>query len=204
MRAAVQEHFVEFVSEFEGSVNFMYLDVKGLVTTGIGNLIDPLPLATRLPWTCMGLRDASTEEVRDGWLVVKGRQDLRMHGGMAYKDVCELRLPQIAIANLVHERLEEDEMELRHYFPAWTSFCADAQLGILSMAWAMGVGRFHDFPHFVHAANAGDWLTAAVQSHIKDGAPARNEANQWLFTQAFTTQDPEMLHWPRPSDSAAS
>jgi GH24 family phage-related lysozyme (muramidase) len=197
MRASVQSEFVQFTAAFEGSVNFMYLDVKGLVTTGVGNLIDPMPLAVKLPWTCMGTRPASVEEISEGWLVVKGRQDLKLHGGMAYKNVCPLRLAQADISALVQSRLENDEWQLRQYFPGWDSFCADAQLGILSMAWAMGPNFPAMFPAFTTAANAGDWLTAGVQSHIKDGAPERNDANQYLFAQAFVSRDPELLHWPR-------
>ena len=31
-----------FLKQYEGKVNFMYLDKKGLVTMGIGHLIDPI------------------------------------------------------------------------------------------------------------------------------------------------------------------
>jgi len=203
MRAAVVQEFVAFSTQYEGAVDFMYLDVKGLVTTGVGDLIEPITLAQKLPWTCSYTRAATPSEVTAGWHAVKARQDLTQHGGMAYKNVCDLRLSQAAIADLVKQRLADNEAQLKHYLPGWDSFCADAQLGIMSMAWAVGSNFPRVFPSFTRAANAGNWLTAAAQSHISDGAVARNEANYYLFMAASQSQNPDILDWPPPPSSAA-
>jgi len=40
MKPAAKEGFLALTTNLEGYTSFMYLDVKGLVTTGIGNLID--------------------------------------------------------------------------------------------------------------------------------------------------------------------
>ena len=50
MRAAVRTSFRAFNAKYEGTVNFMYVDVKNLVTIGVGNLIDPISLAVNLPF----------------------------------------------------------------------------------------------------------------------------------------------------------
>ena len=47
MRPSVFAAFPGFITRFEGRLPFMYLDTKGLVTTGVGNLIDPLVPASR-------------------------------------------------------------------------------------------------------------------------------------------------------------
>ena len=52
MRTSVQQVWNEFNNPPERRLNFMYLDVKGLVTTGLGNLTDvtgPPPLRTPKP-----------------------------------------------------------------------------------------------------------------------------------------------------------
>ena len=48
MRASVKNQFRTFNAPLEGVVKYMYLDIKGLVTIGVGNLIDPINAA----WHC--------------------------------------------------------------------------------------------------------------------------------------------------------
>ena len=48
MHASVKNALSNFLKQYEGKVNFMYLDVKGLVTVGIGHLIDPVNMALKL------------------------------------------------------------------------------------------------------------------------------------------------------------
>ena len=50
MFAAVQSSFPAFSGRFEGRVPYMYLDVLGLVTVGVGNLVDPVETAQALPF----------------------------------------------------------------------------------------------------------------------------------------------------------
>ena len=50
MFPAVQSGFPAFSAKFEGRVSYMYLDVKGLVTVGVGNLVDPVSVAQALPF----------------------------------------------------------------------------------------------------------------------------------------------------------
>ena len=49
MRESVRRGFIGFSAPFEGRLHYMYLDVKGLVTTGVGNLIDSVGAAQALP-----------------------------------------------------------------------------------------------------------------------------------------------------------
>jgi hypothetical protein len=49
MQASVRAAWCDFNRSLEGWVSWMYLDVEGLVTTGMGNLIDPVEAAFPLP-----------------------------------------------------------------------------------------------------------------------------------------------------------
>jgi len=40
MHTSIRNYFIKFNEPIEGRVTHMYLDVKGLVTIGVGNLID--------------------------------------------------------------------------------------------------------------------------------------------------------------------
>lgn len=70
----------------------MYLDVRGLVTTGIGNLIDPKEVALPLPWLKEG-EPATADEISAEWDFVKSDPDGRsQRGGGSFESITSLRL----------------------------------------------------------------------------------------------------------------
>jgi GH24 family phage-related lysozyme (muramidase) len=204
MHQSVRDAFMPFTTNFEGRVPFMYLDILGKVTTGIGNLIDSPGEAQRLPWT-----DTSTGTAADpgtieaAWQAVKGRQDMRSRGGMAFESVTTLRLSDDDIDALVLAKVDSNESFLKSNhseFAGFDDWPADAQLGLLSMAWAQGPS-FAKWPSFRAAAAAGDWATAAAQCHLEDshnpGLRPRNAADLELFNNAASVvesgSDPSVL-----------
>lgn len=169
----------------------MYLDVKGLVTTGIGNLIDSVGAAQALPWR-HGANGplASASEVADAWNNLKSHQELKLLGGgnKAFQNLNDLRLDADGIKQVVLNKLDANEVILRTRFPGFDAWPADAQLGLLSMAWAMGPN--FKFPKFEAAVNqlAPDFKAAAALSHMNaagnPGLVPRNTANEALFNSA--------------------
>jgi GH24 family phage-related lysozyme (muramidase) len=201
----VRDVFLGFTTRFEGRVRWMYLDVKGLVTIGVGNLIDPEGQALGLPF--IRKRDrapASVEEIRSEWRRIKSEQSLARRGYRAAESITELELTDDAIDNLVLGKLDANETTLRRTFPEWAEWPADARLGALSMAWALGAGFPAQYPKFTAAARTRDWTLAAAQCHISEagnpGVAARNEANFRLFTNAGAVEarglDPATLCYP--------
>lgn len=191
----------------------MYLDVKGLVTTGVGNLIDPVEAALRLPWKRAG-EPASPDRVRQEWWALKGRQELRLKHHKFAAAVTTVRLTEEDIDELVAQKLRANEIVLAKTFPRWDAFPADAQLGILSMAWALGAGFPKTFKNFARAVLAEDWKGAAESCAIRDGLSTpdksddnpgvvpRNKANRLCFLNAASGGDPETLHWPNAAEIA--
>lgn len=202
MKTSVREQFIPFSKTFEGYVHWMYLDIKGLVTVGIGNLIDPRSLATSLPFT-VGVNGppASAGDIGAEWDRLKKDVSLARKGYKACEGVTRLRLGDAAIDAFVYQKLDENEKSVRRAFPDWDSLPADAQLGILSMAWAMGPGFPVKFPGFTAACNAGRWAEAAEKCHMRDsdnpGLVRRNRANRLLFQNAASCADPEVLVYPQ-------
>jgi hypothetical protein len=50
VRESVRAYFPILTAPLEGVCTWPYLDSRGLVTTGIGDLVDPIELALPLPW----------------------------------------------------------------------------------------------------------------------------------------------------------
>lgn len=225
MRDSVRQAFGAFTRRFEGHLLWLYLDVKGLVTIGDGDLVDPMPLAEGLPFVHRDGTPATVDEVRAAWLKVKAATAMARLGGGAFAQLTTLRLTEEGVDQLVQGRLALNERILQQSFDGFEAWCADAQLGTLSMAWAMGGGFASKFPIFTEAANEGDWDRCAGlpgdagQEPIKRGEAwmednhlpgpnpanpglhARNLANRVLFQNAAEVaidpdRDPATLYYP--------
>lgn len=161
---SVTENWVGFNQPLEGVVPFMYLDQRNLVTTGMGNLIDSHNDAAELAWLHKDNTPASSGEITQEWDNVKGRTDLAPQGGGAFAPpVTSLHIEPDEIDRIVAAKLATNEAVLtgRPEFSDFANWPADAQFGLLSMAWALGAA-FH-FPHFQTAVANGDWETAATE-----------------------------------------
>lgn len=203
MRAAALAALPAFNLRFEGRCAWMYLDTHKpdpLVTTGIGNLIDPIGAALALPWLAPDGNPASEDAIAAEWSYVKSRVDLAAEGGGVFAQHTSLRLSSDTIDALERDQVARNEAELRRHFPGFDSFPCDAQLGIHSMAYAMGAGFPATYPHFTAAANRGDWVTAAAQCAMAGANPPvlRNLANKLCFLNA-TKGNPAKLYWPGTS-----
>ena len=202
MHATVKAKFKSFNAPFEGVVRFMYLDVKGLVTVGVGNLIDPVGLALSLPFrykskpgTTGGL--ASRGEIEAEWHLIKSTTELAKKGHRACAPLTKLELDDAAIDRLVAARLAQNESFLKRQkpFKEFESWPADAQLGLLSMAWAMGPGFALKWPKFSASCTAMDFAGAATNCRMSEAGNAgivpRNRANARLFNNAAVVLDGE-------------
>ena len=93
MRPIVAARFLEFTRPLEGLVEHMYVDVKGLVTIGFGNLIDPISYALALPFVRKAGRALATPaEITAEWNLIKdadNKLQLKTRGAPA-KRLCYL------------------------------------------------------------------------------------------------------------------
>lgn len=202
MKKAVEQGFAAFTSPLEGLVPFMYCDVRGLVTCAIGNLIDPVGYALHLPWVHEDGTDATATEIEAEWRNIKARQDLRTHGGMAYKAIATLHLTDEGVQDLVKRKLVQNDTHIAARFVYYEAWPADAQLAVHSIAWAVGPG--FRFPMLEAALRSQNFTMAAIECTINEtgnpGLKPRNEANRILFRNAARVQqdglNPEALYWP--------
>lgn len=189
MHKSVFDIHAQFTSEFEGRIAWMYQDIKGLITIGLGCLIDPMSQAGHLPFVRLANKQpASVSEICLEWNRIKKMKNLAVQGHLAARKYCNLRLLEKDIDALARSRLLENERILNLAFPKYQAFPADAQLAINSMAWAMGAFFFRKWPRFMASVNSLNWEQAAANCLMKTtgnpGLVPRNRANQKLFLSA--------------------
>lgn len=203
----------------------MYLDVKGLVTVGVGNLVDPVESAQALPFrfrnkpgiTAPGT-PATADQIAAEWQRLKGNTSLAVRGYKACDAITQLELSDDAIDALILDRLTKNETFLKRqaWFQNLDAWPADAQLGLLSMAWAMGPAGPGDFSRFRAACQSMDFHTAAAECRMNEagnpGLVPRNRANFTLFSNAAVVLAGEagggfqrpVLYYPRALQSGGA
>ncbi len=121
MYQSVRDAFRAFNEPFEGVVPWMYLDIKGLVTVGVGNLIDPVELALKLPFESKNdpKTTADSTQIATEWHAIKGNPALARAGFRACEPLTQLRLNDAAINALIAARLAGNEVILKKsaFFP---------------------------------------------------------------------------------------
>ena len=134
---------------------------------------------------------------------LSARTDLAPKGGGAFAVDAQLFLTDEEIDRVVLLKLGQMETTLRGRAPfaAFDDAPADAQLGLMSMAW--GMGPMFAFPKFQDFVAAGDWDGASTECRFQpdvDTITTRNDRDQQLVRTAATvvraSLDPDVLVWP--------
>lgn len=193
MRQVVRDTFFDFTAQREGFTPFMYCDTLNLVTTGVGNLIDngarngfdisanAMAPALSLPWKIKGpgwtsknpvaAGDASQAEIRESWIRTKLKEQespgFNKRGGFAYSGFQPLTLDMAGLKDLFSKTMNRFDATLAARYSNYADWPADAQLALMSMAWAMGPG--FNFPSFKAATDVLDFKSAAIRSFFKGG-----------------------------------
>ncbi|GAB7046985.1 peptidoglycan-binding domain-containing protein [Catenuloplanes indicus] len=202
MRSSVSDAFLAFTEPIEGRWPHLYLDSWGLVTIGTGCRLESVDEAVTLPFVLAGdpSAGASTRQIRDAYTAVQSRPDLAGRPG-EFDGHTAVRLTEDGVDELAARRLAalEDRLIRTPEFAGFPRWPADAQLALLSLAWAHGPD-FSGWPDLRADCAAGDWRAAADHGRIQ-GATQRNAADRALFrTAAHATEnhwDPDVL-WYRP------
>jgi GH24 family phage-related lysozyme (muramidase) len=215
MWPSVVTNWVKFNQNLEGVLPYMYLDILGYVTTGMGNLIDPVSEALALPWLTPAGTLASSAEVIAAWNTVdalrsdpKGQKQTSgpaTHYGQAFAQYTTIRLNAAGIQQAIATTLAADEAVVKTYYPKWAVWPADGQATVMSMAWAMGAsstvfpGAFHQFNA---AVNAGDFQGAIAYAGFKGtGVGPRIAQDKVCLANAQQVinqgLDPSVLYWPK-------
>ena len=102
----------------------------------------------------------------------------------AYAGLTQCRMSDGGIEALVKADVQAFEAQLAATLPNWNSYPEPVQEALFDMAFNLGLGGLKKFPRMLEAVDAGDWNTAAAQSHRQGIGEARNQEIAALFRSA--------------------
>jgi hypothetical protein len=169
VRTSAVVAYPSWIAQFEGDCRDPYLDVRGLVTVGVGFLC-PLSVALLCSWTTPAGALATPAEIHAGYDVLTSLPPGR--GGGWYRGRAGLTLTPFSFAALYAQRISGFETALRspaHVGPAWDGLAAVGQIARMRTAWAEGGAA--PWPKLDAAIRAGAWEVAARECWPADAGP---------------------------------
>src|SRR5436309_15038683 len=120
MHLSAKQAFLKFSEALEGNVTWMYLDVKGLVTTGKGNLINSVDDALRLEWQFRATPGIIADQaaVEKEWRRIATDPNSRamsQGGGGTYRAITTLDLTQQSLTGLFSGKLAAVEAGFKSF-----------------------------------------------------------------------------------------
>jgi GH24 family phage-related lysozyme (muramidase) len=184
--------FLPDILKWEGSVPWLYRDILGYATIGIGFLVRDADEALELPLANLTEgRQATADEIRREFTRVMSCQ--RGMRADAYRPTRppRLEMPAGAIQTRALARLETEFLPgVRKLLPGFDAFPGAAQAALVDIAWNCGLRGLEKFGHMLAAVDQRDWREAARHCHR---ATSREERNAWTaakFNDAAASEPP--------------
>jgi GH24 family phage-related lysozyme (muramidase) len=188
---------------FEGSVPWMYLDTKGFVTVGVGELLANAAKAETLPFVDPDGQPSAQDAILDEFHRVSSLVPAKV--AAFCRSPTSPVLPHAAIDSLLMNHLNFFDEQLAGRFPNYADFPDPAKFGLLDMIYNLGqVGLFQHFAHFMAAVDKQDWLSAAANCHRVGPSQARNDWTRQQFLAAAATTPASDFDAPSASSAAAT
>lgn len=163
------------LERWEGRTNYMYLDTAGVVTVGVGHALFTPASAYALPWD-------DHADVVSGFITVMTAK--KPMPAAWYRHFTAARLPEDYIDAMRDLDVQLKLTQITRALPEWKAWPNDVREGIIDIAYNCGVGGLLKFPKMLAACRAGDWDTAANESHRPQVSVARNDDVAALFMRA--------------------
>ncbi len=180
--ATYLEQSLEMLTEFEGSVPWMYLDTSGHVTVGVGMMLANAAAALALPFR-IGGGVASREQIVLEFARVRGMEPGLRSG--AYRCGTSPELGAETIQELLRSMLVGFETPLRQGVRGYDELPDAAKVALLDMVYNLGpVGLLRGYPKLLAALAARSWTAAAAEC-LRHGISA--ERNAWTRLQFLSS-----------------
>jgi GH24 family phage-related lysozyme (muramidase) len=170
---------------FETAVPWMYLDTRGLVTAGIGqmlpNVVSAQALAFLLPDGTAATPDAISADFQRVQAIAPA-QDFH-----SYRCATSPILAAATMTAMLTTVITANDVILRGRLTDYDGFPTPAKLALLDMIYNLGEAKlFREYPLLLAAVDAHHWLTASQQCYRNGPALARNDWTRDQFLAAAT------------------
>lgn len=175
----------------EGYTHHMYLDIRHKVTVGAGNMLPTPEAAARLAFVVRRTgQPATDQQIMAEWTTVHENRTGIPPGARGFYRITALDLPDEEIERIIPEALERFAAELKtsSSYAGFDNWHADAQLGVLLMAYALGSGALLGWRKFRAACAREDWRGAFAESHWTTQRPSKRAALKTCFFNADLAQ----------------
>jgi GH24 family phage-related lysozyme (muramidase) len=181
--------FVNDISRHEGCILYLYCDLKGFVTVGIGNLVRSPDHAASLPFEHDDGAQATSDEKRSAYIAV---QDAFLPGLLAksYAHLTTIRMTLDFAGSLLERRLNEEFIPaLARIFHGIDSWPMEASRAVVDMAYSLGInGLVSGYPKFVEACYARDWTACACECHRAKPGENPTDPMTWGTRNSWTRE----------------
>jgi GH24 family phage-related lysozyme (muramidase) len=173
---------VQATAGFEGRIHWMYLDTKGNVTVGVGQLLPTPDAASEFRFRRHTAEFATQAEIRAEFVLVRD-----MKAGLvplSYRRFSSLLLASEDIDSNLSSTMADCVLELGKLFPDFQAYPDPAKIALLDMRFNLGITRLREeFPKFCALVKAQNWLGACLESRRQDIAAHRNDwtAEQFML-----------------------
>jgi GH24 family phage-related lysozyme (muramidase) len=165
---------------FEGVVPWMYLDTRGFVTVGVGEMLASSGRAQALPFIDGGSNAVTPDVILAEYNRVLALPMARPAG--SYQAAGSPTLAADSITNLLMAHVQLFDGQLSAQFANYAAFPDPAKLGLLDMIYNLGPhGLFAGYPTLMGDVNSGNWAGAAAQCHRNGPSADRNNWTQQQF-----------------------
>lgn len=170
----------------EGVEYGLYNDVFGIPTIGVGWALKSAKDAWKHPFKHKeDGRPATKEEITAEWEKIKRLPSGLKYSATFYRQYQDLILPRSEIIPTTVRYIKGFIVGLRNVVPKFDEAPMDARLGMLDMAYSLGVmGWREKYPKMFKACVNGDWRSAAEECRRKGVSETRNNACRDLFLSA--------------------
>jgi len=168
---------------FEGIVPWMYLDTKGHVTVGVGEMLKTAARAQSLGFVDRNNEPATADAILADYHRVSALPAAK--GADFYRASTSPTLPPDTTDAILMQHLTFFDGRLNRRFANYATFPDPAKLGLLDMIYNLGVsGLFKGYPSFTSYVQNQDWSNAATQCHRHGPSAERNNWTKQQFLAA--------------------
>jgi GH24 family phage-related lysozyme (muramidase) len=171
--------------EHEGLIPWLYCDVRGFVTVGVGDKVSSQSVLT-MPFVHVADSCGATSEEKSQAFIRVQNHFAKGLTAVDYRACSDLRLP----ADFCRRRLEsrvkgEFVPAIEKHCPQLASFPLQAKLVLVDIAYNVGVAGFAAFTQLIADCNSRQFAKAADEVHTaKEGEDAKKPAtwgkrNDW-------------------------